>query len=478
MDSPELNNSATAIPSDRKLTVLVHADMVGYSRLIARDDTGTMTRLAEIRKQVMEPEVLRHRGRIIQIAGDSLMMIFESIDRAVECAIGIQTRIPVADADHPVGCEIRFRFGVNVGDVVADDSGYHGDGINVAARLQQACPIGGVCISRSVHDLLRSGLRPRFEPLGALKLKNIIQPVEAYSLRQEGIATPRATKPDESTVIATPEVLASRPAGRLGRLRALFAGADLDRKARSVELDHGHASTRFNIFERSNDFLAAGDDMRLPALLGRARHEVWMVGSTFYITVGQYRSLILDKLAQGVAVHFLIQRPGGKALPTMAALLGVTSEELALDCLSGIRVLQRTLADAKLAGLGGLLRVRLLDEPFQTRFYLFDPQSPNGWIYFVPQIAGIKFADDSRIPGAESGSNLGQPVYKRHKVSMERPKCGTSGKLGRWLERKNRQVSGRSFSGKTPRKKRRPPFSMQQYAVARWPHSPAPCPKS
>lgn len=399
MDSPHLDGTTATPRMDRKLTVLVHADMVGYSRLIALDDVGTMTRLGKLRTQVMDPEVLRHRGRIIQIAGDSLMMVFESIDRAVECAICIQERIPVADADLPADREIRFRFGVNIGDVVSDDSGYHGDGINVAARLQQACPVGGVCISRSVHDLLHRNLRQRFAPLGALKLKNIVQPVEAYSLRAARIATTQATQASESTVIASPEVVAGRPAGglgRLGRLRALLGRADPVHKAGPVEFDDGRTSARFTIFERSNDFLAAGDDTRLPALLERAQHEVWMVGSTFYITVGQYRSLILGKLAQGVPVHLLIQRPGGRALTTMAALLGVTAEELTLDCMSGIRVLQRTLTEANRGGVGGLLRVRLLDEPFQTRFYLFDPLSPRGWTYFVPQIAGV---NSQTVPG-------------------------------------------------------------------------------
>ena len=357
MDALSDAGAGAALPFERRLLVAMHIDIAGYSKLIAGDDVGTLARMAAVRTGVVEPEARRNHGRIVQVVGDSMMIVFESIDRAVESALQIQASVPAVDKQPAAGEEFRFRIGVNIGDVIADDTGLHGEGINVAARLQQACPVGGVCVSRSVYDHLQAGLRRRFRRLGALNLKNIAQPVEAF--------------------VAEPE--------RAGSLTATLAGP-----AEPV------AEAWVTTYLRSNDFLAAGDERRLPALLERSTEAVWFIGTTFYITIGQYRALVLRKLAQGLPIHFLILRPDGAAMSTMAQLLGVTAEELRLDCLSGIRVLQRTLADAERQGQGHLLRVRLLDQPFQTRLYVFDPDSAEGATFFVPQFGGT---NSQTVPG-------------------------------------------------------------------------------
>ena len=171
-------------PQDRrKLIAVVYADMVGYSRLIGLDDVGTLERLRSLRRNVIDPAIEEHGGRIVQTGGDSLLIVFDSIDGAVRCAVQVQQQVPVHDGDQPSDRAIRFRIGINIGDAIADGTDLHGDAVNVAARLQAECPPGGVCVSRSVHDHVRGRLDLTFEELGALNLKNIAYPVEAFVVR-------------------------------------------------------------------------------------------------------------------------------------------------------------------------------------------------------------------------------------------------------------------------------------------------------
>ena len=159
--------------------------MVGYSRLIGLDDLGTLERLRTLRNDLIDPAIEEHGGRIVQTGGDSLLMAFDSIDGAVRCAMKVQQQMPVHDGDQPPDRAIRFRIGINIGDVIADGTDLHGDGVNVAARLQAECPPGGICVSRSVRDHVHDRLDLAFEELGALKLKNIGRPVEAFVLKLE-----------------------------------------------------------------------------------------------------------------------------------------------------------------------------------------------------------------------------------------------------------------------------------------------------
>jgi adenylate cyclase len=172
----------------RKLIVVAYADMVGYSRLIGLDDAGTLARLRELRSTLIDPAIDEHGGRIVQTGGDSLLIVFDSIDGAVRCAVKIQQQVPIYDRDHAPDRAIRFRIGVNIGDAIADGTDLHGDAVNVAARLQSECPPGTVCVSRSVRDHVHGRLDLVFEELGPLNLKNITRPVEAFVLRPDDAA--------------------------------------------------------------------------------------------------------------------------------------------------------------------------------------------------------------------------------------------------------------------------------------------------
>jgi TolB-like protein/class 3 adenylate cyclase len=167
----------------RKLIAVVYADMVGYSRLIGLDDAGTLRRLRTLRRALIDPAIREYGGKVVQTGGDSLLIAFDSIDGAVRCAVKVQEQVPVYDGDHSPDRRIRFRVGINIGDVIPDGGDLHGDGVNIAARLQAECPPGGICVSRSVRDHVHGRLDLPFEATGPLALKNIARPVEAFVLR-------------------------------------------------------------------------------------------------------------------------------------------------------------------------------------------------------------------------------------------------------------------------------------------------------
>ncbi len=180
------------LPDRRKLIAVVHADVVGYSRLIGLDDSGTLDRMRRLRREVIEPALAAHGGRIVNTGGDSLLMVFDSVDGAARFAVRVQQQVPAHDGAPPDRA-IRFRIGINVGDVIPDGSDVHGDVVNVAARLQAGCPPGDVCVSRAVHDHIRGRLDLTFDALGALNLKNIAEPVEAFVLRVDA-SIPRSVE--------------------------------------------------------------------------------------------------------------------------------------------------------------------------------------------------------------------------------------------------------------------------------------------
>ena len=195
----------------RKLIAVVYADMVGYSRLIGLDDAGTLHRLRTLRHALIDPAIREHGGRVVQTGGDLLLVAFDSIDGAVRCAVRVQQQVPVYDGDQPLDRRIRFRIGINIGDVIPDGTDLHGDGVNIAVRLEAAGPVGGICVSRTVRDHVHGQLDLAFEPVGELTLKNITRPVEAFVLRLD----PTAETSEVSQLTSTPPVVGLSNAPRL-----------------------------------------------------------------------------------------------------------------------------------------------------------------------------------------------------------------------------------------------------------------------
>jgi adenylate cyclase len=165
-----------------RLLAAVHTDVVGYSRLFALDDVGTVARLRDLRRTLFAPAIRRHRGQLVQTAGDSMLITFDSVAQAVRCAVTIQDELHARNQCWPTDLQIHLRIGVDLGDIIADGTDFHGDGVIVAARLQAICPPGGVCVSRAVHDRGADRLGLMLEALGSLWLKNVERPVEAFVL--------------------------------------------------------------------------------------------------------------------------------------------------------------------------------------------------------------------------------------------------------------------------------------------------------
>ena len=165
----------------RKLSAILSADVVGYSRLMGEDEEGTMRRLAELRG-ITDSVIELHDGRVFNTAGDAVLAEFSSPVEAVRAAIEIQNAVQTRNKDIPADKQMLFRIGVNLGDVMIKDGDLLGDGVNVAARLQSIAPSGGICISGSVHDQIEGKLDLSFAPMGEQNLKNISRAVRAFEL--------------------------------------------------------------------------------------------------------------------------------------------------------------------------------------------------------------------------------------------------------------------------------------------------------
>jgi adenylate cyclase len=143
---------------ERKLAAILAADVAGYSRLMGADEEGTLARLKALRRELADPKIEEHRGRIVKTTGDGLLIEFASVVDAVRCAVEVQREMTERNADVPSGRRIEFRMGINVGDIMKDGLDIYGDGVNVAARLEALAQPGGICVSRVVRDQVRDKL--------------------------------------------------------------------------------------------------------------------------------------------------------------------------------------------------------------------------------------------------------------------------------------------------------------------------------
>ena len=151
---------------ERRLTTILAADVVGYSRLMGEDEAGTMALLKARRKEVLEPLLAKHRGRVFKLMGDGVFVEFGSAVSAVECAIEVQAAMAAANATAPDGKAIWLRIGINLGDVMVEGGDLYGDGVNLAARLQEVAEPGGISLSAKVHAEIARKLDLGFEDLG------------------------------------------------------------------------------------------------------------------------------------------------------------------------------------------------------------------------------------------------------------------------------------------------------------------------
>ena len=164
----------------RRLAAIVSADVAGYSRLMGRDESGTLAALKALRQEVVDPAIARHGGRIVKTTGDGLLLEFPSVVNAVRCSIEVQTAMIARTSNMAEDRRITFRIGINLGDIIVEGDDIFGDGVNVAARLQEIAPPGGICISSRVHEDVRDRLDTAFDDGGTQALKNIARPVQVW----------------------------------------------------------------------------------------------------------------------------------------------------------------------------------------------------------------------------------------------------------------------------------------------------------
>jgi len=162
---------------ERRLAAILAADVVGYSRLVRADEEGTLAAFAQLRADLIDPQIARHRGRIFKLMGDGMLVEFASVVDAVRCAADLQRLLSAHNAALPIDKRLEFRIGINLGDVVIDGADIHGDGVNVAARLESLAEPGGVCVSGAVYDQVRDRLDLPFADMGEQQVKNIDRPV-------------------------------------------------------------------------------------------------------------------------------------------------------------------------------------------------------------------------------------------------------------------------------------------------------------
>src|SRR5581483_1497730 len=167
------------------------ADVVGYSRLMEADEVGTLARLKSIRLELIDPGIARCKGRIIKTTGDGLLVEFQSVIEAVRCAADFQQRMARRNSDLPPSRRLYYRIGINLGDVIVEDSDIFGDGVNVAARLESMADPGGICISAAVREQIGDRLDLAYEDLGERQFKNISRPIRVYKIVLDG-ASPAA----------------------------------------------------------------------------------------------------------------------------------------------------------------------------------------------------------------------------------------------------------------------------------------------
>ncbi len=196
---------------ERRLAAIFAADVVGYSRLMGQDEAGTLTRLRGHRRELIDPSIAEHKGRIVKTTGDGILIEFPSVVEAVACAVTVQRGMAERNATTPEDQRIVFRVGVNLGDIIVEDDDIFGDGVNVAARLEALAEPGGICVNRVVRDQVRDKLDIVFEDLGEQQVKNIARPVRAFRVVAEDKPMPEPSVPPPALALPDKPSIAVLP---------------------------------------------------------------------------------------------------------------------------------------------------------------------------------------------------------------------------------------------------------------------------
>ncbi len=181
--------------AERRLTTILAADIVGYSRLMAADEAGTLTSLKALRRELIEPKTAEHHGRVVKLIGDGILMEFGSVVDAVSFAVDAQLAMAERNVKVPEDRRIIYRIGINIGDIIVEGDDIYGDGVNIAARLEALADPGGICVARNVFDQVKAKIEVGFENLGAQEVKNIPEPVRVFKVLLDDSAAEHTAAP-------------------------------------------------------------------------------------------------------------------------------------------------------------------------------------------------------------------------------------------------------------------------------------------
>ena len=221
--------AAMETPAIRRLAAVLAADVAGYSRLMGRNEEGTLERLMAHRRALVDPKIAEHRGRIVKTTGDGILVEFPSVVDAVRCAVEMQRGMAERNSGVPIGERLEFRVGINLSDIIVEGDDIYGDGVNIAARVEALADAGGVFVSNTVYDHVCDRLPFVFQDLGEQRVKNIARPVRVYRIPISGHAPAEAP-------LRTPEKtsLAELPFRNVSDGQELIsAGAQSPRSSRS-----------------------------------------------------------------------------------------------------------------------------------------------------------------------------------------------------------------------------------------------------
>jgi TolB-like protein/class 3 adenylate cyclase len=188
INSAACGSGSTALATERterRLAAILAADIAGYSRLMEADEEGTLARVKAHRRELIDPKISEHKGRIVKTTGDGILIEFPSVIEAVACALSVQRGMVERNAGTPEEKRITFRVGVNLGDIIVEDGDIHGDGVNIAARLEGIAEPGGICVSEDAFRHVRGKVDAEFVDIGEQSLKNIARPMRVYRVRPE-----------------------------------------------------------------------------------------------------------------------------------------------------------------------------------------------------------------------------------------------------------------------------------------------------
>ena len=190
---------------ERRLAAILAADVAGYSRLMGVDEEGTLAALKAFRREVVDPKIAEHHGRIVKTTGDGALVEFASAVDAVRCAMEIQNAMSERNAVIPEDRRIEFRIGINVGDIIVDEGDIYGDGVNIASRIEALARPGEICLSDNAYQQIKGKVPIDVSDMGERQLKNIAQPVRVYRVRLDAAPErPALALPDKPSIAVMP----------------------------------------------------------------------------------------------------------------------------------------------------------------------------------------------------------------------------------------------------------------------------------